>query len=245
MENNNTPWLDVNVSQPIAGKTFFASVFTWMFIALAITTVVAFITYNNPAWQASLFSSTTGKMNGLGKAVMFAPLIFAFAIGLGYTRMSFPVLLGCFVSYAAINGVTFSFILAAYTGNSIAMCFGGAALVFGIMAVMGYTTNQDLSKMGKILFAGLLAVIIMSIVNYFMRSSGLDYLLSIGTIIIFTGLTAYDVQKIKNIGMGIDAKGNAIAVTDTKKLAIMGAFSLYLDFINIFLAMLRLFGSKK
>ena len=117
--------------------------------------------------------------------------------------------------------------------------------MFGVMAVLGYTTDKDLTSFGSILMMGLIGIIIASMINWFLQSDGLYYLISILGVAIFTGLTAYDVQKLKRIGAGIEYQGMGVAVSDTRKIALMGALSLYLDFINLFLMMLRLFGRRK
>jgi len=160
----------------------------------------------------------------------------------GYARLSAPVMLFLFLVYAAINGISFSFILLNYTSGTVLSCFLSASAMFGVMAVMGYTTKQDLTKFGRILFMALIGIVIASIINWFMQSSSMDYVISFIGVMVFTGLTAYDVQKLKRIGEGIEAEG-APAV-EIKKRAIMGALSLYLDFINLFLFLLRLFGRR-
>jgi FtsH-binding integral membrane protein len=164
-------------------------------------------------------------------------------MSLGFNRLPAPALIASFFAYAAINGVTFSFILLAFTAGSVVSCFLSSAAMFGIMAVMGYTTNKDLTSFGRIMMMGLIGIIVAMIINFFMHSSGLNYLISIIGVAVFTGLTAYDVQKLKRIGAGLEYED--VPSADVKKLAIMGALNLYLDFINIFLFMLRLFGSRK
>jgi uncharacterized protein len=237
---NQTSYLD-NVQQynTLAGKKFLTGVFTWMFVALSITAITAYAFNVSSTLQNILFS-----LGGFLKVIMFLPLAFVLVLSFGFNRMSAGVMAGVFLLYSIVNGVVFSFILAMYTGESVVLCFAGAAIVFGLMAVMGYTTDKDLTKMGSLLMVGLIAVVIISIINFFMNSSAMSYLLSIATVIIFTGLTAYDVQKLKNIGMGIDADGETALVGTRQKLILYGALSLYLDFINIFLSLLRLFGRR-
>jgi FtsH-binding integral membrane protein len=116
--------------------------------------------------------------------------------------------------------------------------------MFGVMAVMGYTTNQDLTKFGRILFMGVIGVLIAMVINFFLHSSQLDYIISIIGVMVFTALTAYDVQKLKRIGEGLEYEGGA-AANDAKKMSILGALTLYLDFINIFLFLLRMFGNRR
>jgi FtsH-binding integral membrane protein len=163
----------------------------------------------------------------------------------GMSRLSFGALLGVFVLYAVLTGVSLSFVLLMYTSSSILSCFIGAAGIFGIMAVMGYTTNIDLSKFGPILMIGVVGLVIASVVNMFIQSENFSLFMAFIGIAIFTALTAYDVQKLKRIGAGLEESGATMQDTDSKKLAIMGALSLYLDFLNIFLYLLRIFGDRR
>ena len=190
-----------------------------------------------------LVSSTGRGLNALGYIVMFAPLGFVLLMSFGYQRLSAPVLVLLFVIYSALNGITFSFILLTYTSGTVLACFLSAAAMFGLMAFMGYTTKQDLTKFGRILFMGLIGIIVASLINLFMGNSTLDYIISFIGVMIFTGLTAYDVQKLKNIGAGIQYAD--VPASDVKKVSILGALNLYLDFINLFLFLLRLFGGRR
>ena len=161
-------------------------------------------------------------------------------MSLGFNKLSAPAMIGVFLVYAVINGISFSTIFIAYPLGQIYQAFGAAAVVFGTMAVVGYTTKTDLTKLGKILYIGLIAMIICQLLNYFFfASSGMDYAMSAIGVVIFTGLTAYDMQKLKNIGQGAE-----IGAASTRKLAVYGALSLYLDFINLFLFLLRLLGGR-
>jgi FtsH-binding integral membrane protein len=137
-------------------------------------------------------------------------------------------------------GMSLSFIFLIYTLGSIYLTFAIAAGMFGIMAVAGYTTKTDLTKFGSLMIMGLIGIIIASVVNYFMKSGTMDYIISFLGVLIFTGLTAYDVQKLKRIG-----SGSMYGDENYKKLMIMGALTLYLDFINLFLFLLRFFGNRK
>lgn len=245
--NNNNWNLSGSNSQSISGtdsssmsKTFMANVFSWMFAALTITAVIAFWFSSDPSMMQPLLKADGTGLSILGWVVMFAPLGFALIMGLAFNKLSYPVLLILFLAYAAINGVSFSFIFLAYTSASIFKTFAIAAGMFGVMAVLGYTTKQDLTSFGKIMMMGLIGVIIASLVNFFLKSSAMEYIISIIGVVVFTGLTAYDVQKLKNIGAGTQLDG-----ANGSKMAIMGAFNLYLDFINLFLMLLRLFGDRK
>ena len=171
---------------------------------------------------------------------MFAPLGFVLALGLGFNKFSYSVVVTLFIAYALIMGISLSFILLIFTGASLFQTFAICSAMFGVMAVLGYTTNTDLTKFGSLLMMALVGLIIASIINYFMNSDTMSYIVSFIGVVIFTGLTAYDVQKLKNI-----AEGNMYEGETTKKLIIMGALNLYLDFINLFLYLLRFFGDRK
>lgn len=241
--NNST---DLSLIQPVEQtqvKNFMANVFAYMFMALGISALFAYLFASNPELASYLVNDTRTGLNLLGFIVMFAPLGFVLLMSFGYSKLSAPVLVLLFVLYSAINGISFSFILLAYAASSVLACFLSSAAMFGIMAFMGYTTKQDLTKFGRILFMGLIGIIVASLINLFMRSSSLNYLISFIGVAIFTGLTAYDVQKLKNIGSGIQY-GN-VAAADVKKVSILGALNLYLDFINLFLFLLRLFGGRR
>lgn len=224
--------------QPLV-KTFMASVFSWMGIALAISAMTAYVFGNNAGYMSYLISET-GGMSGLGYVVMFAPLGFVLLMSLGFNRLSATALSGLFLVYSVIMGISLSFIFLIYTQSSIFQIFLVSALMFGIMGVVGYTTKTDLTKMGNLLFMALIGIIIASLINMFLKSNGLGYMISFLSVIVFTGLTAYDVQKLKNIGSGAEH-----GTESTAKLSVMGALTLYLDFINLFLALLRLFGSRR
>ncbi len=220
-------------------KSFIANVFAYMFLALGISAVVAFLFFNNQQWLIPIVENKI-----LFYVVMFAPLGFVLAMSLGFQKFSAPVLISLFIAYSAITGLTFSFVLLIYTANSVFACFASAAAMFGVMAFMGYTTNKDLTSFGRIMTMGLIGIVIASVINMFLGNSTMDYIISFVGVLVFTGLTAYDVQKLKRIGEGLDENGQVIEA-DAKKLAIMGGLTLYLDFINLFLMLLRLFGGKR
>ncbi|WP_432713226.1 Bax inhibitor-1/YccA family protein [Pedobacter sp.] len=250
--NNNFNWVqkpEYVQQQTGVAKKFFASVFLWMFIALGVSTLAAVYMANTPAALDYLIRyNAEGQRTGmtiLGYIVMFAPLGLVLLMSAGLSKLSYGALLGTFILYSVLTGVSLSFILLTYQLGSVVGCFAGAAGIFGIMAVLGYTTDTDLSKFGPILMVGVIGLVIASVINMFIGSSQFDYIMSFFGVAIFTALTAYDVQKLKRIGAGIEENGDQIAITDSKKLAIMGALSLYLDFINIFLFLLRIFGSRK
>jgi uncharacterized protein len=224
-------------------RSFLANVFLLMFIALGVSALFAWQFSANASLLSYLIVPTTGGLTGLGMVIMFAPIGFVLLMSFGYRRLSAPALMALFIAYAIINGITFSFILLAYTASSVTGCFLSASAMFGVMAFMGYTTNQDLTKFGRLLMMGVIGVLIAMVINFFLHSSGLDYLISIIGVMVFVGLTAYDVQKLKRIGEGLEY--GDVSAADTKKMSVLGALTLYLDFINIFLFLLRLFGSRR
>ena len=221
-------------------RSFMASVFLWMFAALAVSALAAWLFATNDVLLSQLIG--TNGLTGLGKIVMFAPLIFVLIMSFGYARLSAPALSVLFFVYAAITGISLSFILLAYTPGSVVTCFVSSAAMFGVMGFLGYTTDKDLTGFGRIMTMGLIGLVIAMLINFFMGSSQLDYIISIVGVAVFTGLTAWDVQKLKRIGEGIEFEG--AATKEVKKLAVLGALTLYLDFINLFLFMLRLFGRR-
>ena len=224
-------------------RSFVANVFLLMFLALGVSALFAWQFSVNGQLMAYM-KLPTGELTGLGKITLFAPLGFVLIMSFAYQRLSSTALMALFMAYATINGISFSFILLAFTPGSVLGCFLSASAMFGVMAVMGYTTNQDLTKFGRILFMGVIGVLIAMVINFFLHSSQLDYIISIIGVMVFTALTAYDVQKLKRIGEGIEYEGG-VAVNDVKKMSILGALTLYLDFINIFLFLLRMFGNRR
>lgn len=240
METNNFNYIPSQEVKSAMSKTFVASVFSWMFAALAITSVVAYYFGHNMQLISLLVNPEVGGLTGLGYVVMFSPIAFVLAMSLGFNRLSYPVLLFLFLLYSAVMGASLSFIFLAYTAGSIYGTFAAAAGMFGLMSVVGYTTKTDLTSFGSIMMMGLFGIIIASIINWFIGSDGLSYIISFIGVLVFTGLTAYDVQKLKNIGSGV-----AYGSEPASKLVLLGALNLYLDFINLFLFLLRLFGSRK
>lgn len=225
-------------------KSFIANVFSFMFAALLISGALAY-------WfgtDEKLFFDTfmTVKSDGtVGPNIFFyvaafSPFVFILVMNFGFNRLSYPVLLIGFLAFAILMGLSLSSIFMVYTMGSIATTFLVTALTFGVMAFLGYTTSTDLTKLGSILMMAVIGLVIAMIVNWFMQSQAMDYVISMIGVIVFTGLTAYDTQRLKRIGAGVEY-GSAIA----SKLALMGALSLYLNFINLFLFLLRFLGSRE
>lgn len=239
METNNFNYVQSQEESASLSKTFMASVFSWMFAALAITSLVAYY-FGNNAELTALLTNELGRLTTFGYVVMFSPFAFILVISFGFNRIAYPILLFLFLLFSAVMGMSLSFIFHQYTAGSIYGTFAATSGMFGLMAVVGYTTKTDLTKFGSIMMMGLVGIIIATLINFFLQSSGLDYIISFVGVLVFTGLIAYDVQKLKRIGAGIEY-GTEVA----SKLVIMGALSLYMDFLNLFLFLLRLFGDRK
>jgi uncharacterized protein len=237
-------------SQPANGtsaiaKNFMANVFLWMFVALGVSTLMAFLYATNQYLFQELYTQTPRgiRPSMLGWVVTFAPFAFILIMQVGFNKLSSGTLMLLFLSFAAVMGISLSYILIIYTAGSVIGCFAASSAMFGVMAVMGYTTDKDLTSFGRILTMGLIGMVIAMFINMFIGSGVMGYLISIVGVAVFTGLTAYDVQKLKRIGAGLEFEGTS--VNDSKKLALMGALNLYLDFINLFLMLLRLFGDRR
>ena len=243
MENNQPDYRYNNVieiNDADASRRFLANVFMWMFVALGVSAFMAFIFNSDESLKQIVQDPTTLAPTGWGVLAMLSPLIFVLVIRFGLNRLSYGTLALIFVAYAAVTGISFSIILAIYTTSSVLGVFLTTSIVFGIMAIAGYTTKTDLTKFGSILIMFLVGIIVASLVNMFLRSTGLQMLISYIGVAVFVGLTAYDVQKLKNIGAGL-TYGDATA----SKMALMGGLTLYLDFINLFLFLLRIFGRRR
>ncbi len=236
-----------NPNTPIAGTTtvastraFLSQVFTYMALALVVSGGLAWWFAHDAGLLSYLIDLQTGRQTPLGWVVIFAPLGLVLLMSGMVERMSGTALLATFIAYSALTGIGLSYIFLIYTGGSIASTFFMAAALFGVMAVAGYTTKTDLTKFGSIMMIGLIGIVIASVVNMFMHSGTMGYVIGIVGVLIFTGLTAYDMQKLKAIGETV-ATGTEAA----QKMALMGALRLYLDFLNLFLMLLRLFGNRR
>lgn len=222
-------------------RVFMRQVFSWMTLAMLLTAATAYLFSTTPALIMSLFNFETGGLTGLGWIVTLAPIGFVLLMSFGINRLSPAVLTLLFVTFSVLMGMSLSFILLVYTAASVFKTFLVTALMFGVMAITGYTTKTDLTKFGSIMMMGLIGIILASVVNIFLHSSTMEYVISILGVLIFTGLTAYDVQNLKKIAGGISVSGSEIA----KKASILGALTLYLDFINLFIFLLRFLGDRK
>jgi FtsH-binding integral membrane protein len=233
--NGNTNQITLTQARQEASTIFLAKVFNWMAIGLGLTGVVAF------------FTAQSGLAMQIVRSPLFYVMIFAelglvFYLSARVEKMQASTATGVFVGYAALNGLTLSTIFLGYTHSSIASTFFITAGMFGAMAIFGLVTKRDLSAFGSFLFMGLIGIIIASLVNIFLQNSAMSWIISMVGVLVFTGLTAYDVQRIKNMGeQGIMTQGDEAI----KKGSIMGALALYLDFINLFIMMLRFFGGSR
>lgn len=218
-------------------RAYMMRVYNYMMGGVALTGLVAYGVYSlastNPAFAQLMYGSP------LKWVVMFAPLIMVFAISAMVNKMSYFATQLSFWTFAALMGASLSFIFLAYGGQSIARVFFISAAAFGALSVYGYTTKKDLSGWGTFLFMGLIGIIIASIVNIWLGSTALQFAVSTIGVLVFAGLTAYDTQRIKSI---YHVSHSAATLG---KMAIMGALSLYLDFINLFMSLLSLFGSSE
>ena len=215
-------------------RAYMLSVYNYMGLGLAITGVVAFMVASSPAIYMPIFTTP------LKWVVMLAPLGFVFFLSAKIRTLSPGAAQMTFWAFAAVMGLSLASIFLVFTGASIARVFFITAGTFGAMSLYGYTTRRDLSAWGSFLFMGLIGIIIASLVNIFIASSALQFAVSVIGVLVFTGLTAYDTQRIKD-GY-LMASGNATMVA---KGAIMGALALYLDFINMFLFLLRFMGAAR
>jgi len=206
-------------------------VYAWMGAGLAITAIMAMVTLSSPL----LVNAIAGNRL-LFFGLMIGELALVFTLSGAINRLSPGVATLIFIAYSALNGVTLSVLALVYTANSIASTFVITAGMFGTMSLYGYMTRRDLTSWGSFLFMGLIGVVIASIVNIFVASSAVSWVISAIGVIVFTGLTAYDTWKIKEMA----AQG-----TEGRKPAILGALTLYLDFINLFLMLLRFTGNRR
>jgi FtsH-binding integral membrane protein len=235
MNDLNTP-RQITVDLALAeSQRFMTKVYGWMTLALVVTGTVALYTASSQFLIETIFSS---RLTFYG--LIIAEFIMVAALAGWVSRMSASTATLVFVLYSALNGLTMSAIFLVFTAESIASTFFITAGTFGAMSLYGYTTKQDLTRLGSLLFMALIGLLIASLVNMFMRSTMLYWITTFAGVLIFTGLTAYDTQKIKNMNI-IGNEGT----DEDRKEAIMGALTLYLDFINLFLYLLRIFGKRK
>ncbi len=222
---------DVSEAFPVLMR----KVYVWMTLALAITGFTAYGVATSPGILQAIYTNQI-----LFWGLIIAEFALVFGVTAAINKLSLTTATLMFILYSVINGALLSYIFLAYTASSVAVVFFITAGTFGAMALIGYTTKADLSSMGKILFMALIGMIIATVVNLFVKSDGLTTILSYVGVLIFVGLTAYDTQKIKN--MLLEAPDASEAA---QKMALLGALALYLDFINLFIYLLRIFGKRE
>ncbi len=233
--NFGTMTREQELSMSAAFPVLMRKVYVWMTLALVITGVTAYGVATSPGLMMAI---ATNKLLFWG--LIIAEFGLVLAVSAAINKLSLTTATMLFVLYSVINGATLSFIFAVYTMSSIASVFFITAGTFAVMAFIGYTTKKDLTSMGKILLMALIGIIIATVVNIFLKSTGLEMIVSYLGVLIFVGLTAYDSQKIKQmLLMAPDAGESA------QKLALLGALSLYLDFVNLFIYLLRIFGRRE
>ncbi|WP_024555962.1 Bax inhibitor-1/YccA family protein [Franconibacter pulveris 1160] len=225
------------IVQPRAGlQTFMAQVYGWMTCGLLLTAFVAWYAANTPAVMMYVFSS---RITFFG--LIIAQLAVVFVLSGLVHKLSPAVATALFMLYSALTGLTLASIFLVYTYASIASTFVVTAGMFGAMSLYGYTTKRDLSGFGNMLFMALIGILIASLVNFWLKSTALMWAVTYIGVIVFVGLTAYDTQKLKSLGAEIDVNDRG----HLRKYSILGALTLYLDFINLFLMLLRIFGNRR
>lgn len=219
--------------QGVDVSSIMRQVYTWMGLGTLLTAGVAFLTVNTP-----LINLAANPIILLGAVI--AELALVLGISFGFNRISALTATALFLVYAALNGFTLSIVLMAFTSASVVGAFVATGALFGAMSIIGYTTHVDLSKLGTFLMMALIGLLIAMVVNLFISSGPLNLIISVIGVLLFTALTAYDTQRIARMAAQMDAQGEAGA-----KLGIFGALKLYLDFINMFLFILRLIGRRR
>ena len=216
-------------------RSFLMRVYAWMTFGLFVTAGAALVTLGIPGILEML---VTNSIVFFG--LIIAELVVVVVLSAAVSKLS-PVVAGLlFTGYAALTGITLSIIMLVYTTSSIAVTFGVTAATFGIMTLFGYTTQRDLTKLGSLLIMGLIGLILASVVNMFLANSAIYWITTFIGILIFVGLVAYDTQKLKKMSLALGEDGQV-----AQKASILGALALYLDFINLFLLLLRLLGRRR
>jgi hypothetical protein len=215
-------------------RDYMVKVYQYMSIALAISGLVAFMVASSPALMQAIFGTP------LAFVVMLAPLGFVIFFGFKLNSISAEKAKSFLWIYSALMGLSLATIFAVYTATSITRVFLITASTFGAMSIYGYTTKKDLTSFGSFLIMGLIGIMIASIINIFLKSSGLDFAISLLGVFIFIGLTAYDTQRIKQTYYHFAGNNEMVS-----KMAVMGALNLYMDFINLFIMLLRFFGERR
>jgi len=239
MEYNELNFRGISADEQLVMSKAFTvlmrKVYTWMTLALVITGLTAYGVANSPGVLQAIYTNQI-----LFWGLIIAELALVVGVSAAINKLSLTTATLMFILYSVINGALMSYIFLAYTASSVATVFFITAGTFGVMALIGYTTKTDLSSMGKILFMALIGLVIATLVNLFVKSDGLTLILSYVGVLIFVGLTAWDSQKIKQMLLQAPDAGEA-----AQKVALLGALTLYLDFINLFIYLLRIFGKRE
>ena len=217
---------------------FFAQVYTYMFIALGISGSIAYLC-GTPEFVQEYFISSTGGISPLFYVIAFAPVGLGLLIQMAYNRFTLATLFILFGLYSALMGLSLSTIFLVYSISSIFSTFLVTAGAFAGMAILGYTTKTDLTKFGSLMYMLFIGIFIAGIVNIFMKSDAMSFIISIIGVFVFTGLTAYQMQQLKYIG-----EDPTLEQVEKKKLSLIGGLMLYILFINLFLSLLRLLGNR-
>jgi FtsH-binding integral membrane protein len=250
-DNSQSPWGATTAAARVQSATYdtglrqyMLNIYNYMASALLLTAIVAWLASMSPDLMNAMFTVHPDGRAGMslfGWVVTLAPLAFVMFFSFRLQAMSFSTAQIVFWAYAGVMGLSLSSLFLVYTGEGIARAFLATAAMFGGMSLYGYSTKRDLTGMGSFMIMGLFGVIIASLVNLFLHSGGLQFAISIVTVIVFTGLTAYDTQKLKAIYYQVSGTDREVI----GKTALMGALNLYLDFINLFLVMLRFMGNRR
>ena len=220
-------------------RSFFRSVYSYMFAALGISGIIAYKVGNDPNLFSQYFINGTGGLSASFYVVLFAPVGLSFLIQWGYTRLSMLALTLLFILYSGLMGLMLSSIFLVYDLQAIANTFFVSAGAFGGMAILGYTTKTDLSKFGSLLYMVFIGMFISSIVNIFIGSDSMGFIIACLGVFVFTGLTAYHMQALKKM-----VQNNQMSQAEKSKMALIGGLQLYILFINLFLSLLRIFGGR-
>jgi uncharacterized protein len=219
----------ISEKSKVSSASFITGVYGWMMLALLVIALTSVLTVSNETLLRFVFET-----NYMFMGLIFAELGVVWFLSARVAKLSNIASILLFLLYSVLNGLTLSVVLLAFASSTITNAFLVTSLTFGVMSAAGYFTKKDLSNFGSIMIMGLIGIIIASLVNYFMHSETLDYIISYVGVMIFVGLTAYDTQKIKNMASELEED-------QLKKASIMGALTLYLDFVNLFLFLLRIF----
>ncbi|MFK8039229.1 MAG: Bax inhibitor-1 family protein [Crocinitomicaceae bacterium] len=237
MNDNNYEIIDSEFNIADLSRSFFANVYKYMFLALTLSGLVAYFAAQSGLYLNLAYTET--GMSPIGYIIMFAPLGLVLLIQYRYQKMQFMSVMGLFLLYSALIGLSLSFIFYIYTSSSIVMTFLVTGGTFGVMALLGYTTKTDLSKMGSLLYMAFIGIFIAGLVNMILGSEMLSYIISGIGIIVFTGLTAYKMQELKAISVQ-----TGLSTDQRKKEELMGGLILYILFINLFMSLLRFLGDR-